>query len=159
MRARGEKWEDRPEKKVDGGLLPQRDSLGCIPRPIDCRGIDPTFGFGVFAAQDLPTKTFIGEYTGILKKRSNFKDRDNDYRFDYQIDADKRGPYVLDGERGGNHTRFINHSTDPNIESYSCSAMGCYTSSFTRSARSKGGSNSATTMASNTGKEEKPPPN
>lgn len=79
------------------------------------RWINPTIGYGIFAARDLPELTFIGEYTGIVRRRKRtFGDSKNDYIFGYNI-GPLETPYVIDAEKRGNFTRFINHSDDANL--------------------------------------------
>jgi hypothetical protein len=88
--------------------------LSGIRQKMSVREIDELKGAGLFANQVLPEMTCVGEYTGIVKKRDRKKDRDNSYIFEYAIDTFDTG-YVIDAEKQGNHTRFINHSDDPNL--------------------------------------------
>ncbi|MFI5334170.1 MAG: SET domain-containing protein-lysine N-methyltransferase [Chlamydiales bacterium] len=76
--------------------------------------IDPQMGYGVFALHDLAPMTYVGEYTGELRKQKWWKDKSNYYCFDYTIG--EKTPFVIDAEKQGNLTRFINHSKDPNLE-------------------------------------------
>src|SRR3989304_2902912 len=74
-------------------------------------------GYGVFALQDIPRFTYIGEYTGVVRRRKRLFFRRNDYCFNYEISYVVRSPFLIDAENGGNFTRFINHSDTPNLES------------------------------------------
>jgi hypothetical protein len=76
---------------------------------------DEKIGYGVFAETDLPPFTFIGEYTGAVRKRCR-ADKKNSYCFDYSIGEGKKSPFIIDAEKQGNITRFINHSNAPNLE-------------------------------------------
>lgn len=80
--------------------------------------VHPLVGKGLFADQEIQELTYIGHYAGLLKKRQNRKDRDNLYLFGYQV-GQKETPYVIDAEKMGNHTRFLNHSEEPNLRSCS----------------------------------------
>jgi len=85
---------------------------------IEVRWINREMGYGIFAKRDLPEFTFLGEYTGLVRRRKLFKDKKNNYCFRYQI-----GPYlsrfVIDAREMGNLTRFINHSDTPNAKPHS----------------------------------------
>jgi uncharacterized protein len=79
------------------------------------RWINPLVGYGVFAAADIPELTYIGEYTGVIRRRKRIVgDSHNDYIFGYTI-GPKETPYIIDAEKRGNFTRFINHSDEANI--------------------------------------------
>ena len=78
--------------------------------------INHYLGYGVFAARDIPSLTYIGEYTGIVKKRNNRKNRLNDYVFSYDLFG-KATRYCIDAKERGNFTRFLNHSDHPNLTS------------------------------------------
>lgn len=80
------------------------------------RWISPLIGYGLFAGEDIPRYSLIGEYTGVVRKRRYKLDKYNDYIFGY-ITADADTPFVIDAQHQGNHTRFVNHSDDPNLYS------------------------------------------
>ncbi|HEU4557610.1 MAG TPA: SET domain-containing protein-lysine N-methyltransferase [Longimicrobium sp.] len=76
-------------------------------------------GKGVFAREFIPAGTRLIEYTG---ERINQEEGDRRYPWEefvpyhtllFNIDDD----LVVDGGVGGNMSRFINHSCDPNCES------------------------------------------
>jgi len=92
--------------------------------PVSIRWIDEEFGYGVFADRYIPAHAFIGEYTGTIRKRMPRIDKNNDYCFEYTIGDWLRNPYIIDAEKEGNFTRFINHSDDPNLETRSVYANG-----------------------------------
>lgn len=78
--------------------------------------IHPLIGHGVFAQQDISAYSLVGEYTGTVRKRQSRRDRDNSYIFSY-VNCGKHTPYIIDAEKNGNFTRFINHSEKPNLYS------------------------------------------
>jgi SET domain-containing protein len=81
------------------------------------------FGRGLFAAADLRSGTFVGEYAGIVQTN---RDGDairapeggylTDYSFDYLVNLDDGTPLELNARRHGNEMRFANHSEKPNLE-------------------------------------------
>lgn len=78
--------------------------------------INRYLGYGVFAATDIPSLTYLGEYTGVVKKRNNRKNRFNDYVFSYDL-CGKSTRWCIDARERGNFTRFLNHSDQPNLTS------------------------------------------
>ena len=83
--------------------------------------IDETFGYGVWTNRNLPAFTFIGEYTGVLRRPQFFKDRENYYCFNYYItmsfwEQNLWAPYLIDARDGSNFIRYINHSDEPNLD-------------------------------------------
>jgi hypothetical protein len=80
------------------------------------RHIDSVVGYGVFANEDLPRLTYIGEYTGVVTRRHPKKICFNDYVFRYMV-GPKNTPFMIDAKKKGNFSRFINHSDEPNMNS------------------------------------------
>lgn len=76
-------------------------------------------GRGVFATRDIVAGDAIIEYTGALITHEEADAQCNDERMrrhhTFLFAVDDR--YVVDGARGGNDARFINHSCEPNCES------------------------------------------
>lgn len=90
-----------------------------IGNSLDCsliRWVNPLIGYGVFASRTIPALTYIGEYTGIVRKRRRRKDRFNNYIFSYTA-GPKETEFIIDAQTEGNFTRFINHSDSPNLTS------------------------------------------
>ena len=71
-------------------------------------GVD--VGMGLFAGDDIPFDTFLGEYTGLL---SNSSQRASISAYCVQYPSCDGGTFI-DASACGNLTRFINHSTRPN---------------------------------------------
>jgi len=111
--ATAEKYEEFDKKQKWLGVLfnPEIEQGSEVDALI--QWIDSKFGYGVFAINDLPPFTFIGEYTGEVRKRK-WADKKNNYCFDYSVG--EKTPFLIDAEKSGNITRFINHSRSPNLE-------------------------------------------
>jgi hypothetical protein len=80
------------------------------------RWIDEKVGYGLWTNRDIPANGFVGEYTGLLRKRRFWGRWKNLYCFDYTVGAGRSSSIVLDCQDFGNHTRFINHSSCPNLK-------------------------------------------
>jgi len=111
------KWID-PRQKWLGSYYSQEIRKAAHP-DVTIRWISPALGYGVFANRAIPRHGYIGEYTGIVRKRHLFGRQKNLYCFDYTIGYGRPTPYVIDAEKYGNFSRFINHSDHPNVESAS----------------------------------------
>ena len=76
----------------------------------------PVHGRGVFALVDIPQDTRLIEYTGqIISWQRAQQQHPHDaaqpnHTFYFHVDDD----HVIDASRGGNSSRWINHSCDPN---------------------------------------------
>ncbi|MDR2540104.1 MAG: SET domain-containing protein-lysine N-methyltransferase [Chlamydiales bacterium] len=119
--------EKKVQRKLSRQFLSQREKwLGCLYAKdllfgcqvsLTIAWINQKTGYGVFANQKMTKNTCIGEYVGLIRKRSWFEGNHNTYCFEYPILEYKRSPYVIDAYSMGNHTRFINHSPEPNVNS------------------------------------------
>lgn len=78
-------------------------------------------GKGAFALQTIPKGTRLAEYKGekidwdTVNRRYPDEDdegEDQNHTFLFEIDDE----WVIDGNRGGNSSRWINHSCNPNCE-------------------------------------------
>ncbi len=78
--------------------------------------IDPIVGYGLFAKEDIAQYSYVGSYTGVVKRRQSKKDLSNDYIFGY-VCGPLETPFVIDAQYQGNFTRFINHNDSPNLNS------------------------------------------
>ncbi|MDE3055129.1 MAG: SET domain-containing protein-lysine N-methyltransferase [Verrucomicrobiota bacterium] len=104
-----------PPERIWMGIYFDREICRSIHPEVSIRFIDNQLGFGVFAEERIPSCAFVGEYTGLLipwKKKSL---HDKFHAIRYTIWGIKRKKFLLDGERVGNFTRCINHSTTPNL--------------------------------------------
>lgn len=96
-------------KAIDQGSVPD----------VTIRWIHEKIGYGLFADRAFAKWEFIGEYTGILRRRALFFPDINDYCFMYPREWISMRAYTIDSEKQGNYTRYINHSDTPNMESVS----------------------------------------
>lgn len=82
---------------------------------ISIRFLDPEVGCGVFAMQRIPSCSFVGEYTGIVRERKSNYVKHKTYCVRFEGWELGRKKFIIDAEKGGNFTRFINHSANPNL--------------------------------------------
>jgi SET domain-containing protein len=79
----------------------------------------PIQGRGVFATRPIAEGERIVEYTGVLISHEEADalcdDESMRRHHTFLFAVDDR--WVIDGARGGNESRYINHSCDPNCES------------------------------------------
>ncbi|MFT5317676.1 MAG: hypothetical protein ACI8RA_000927 [Chlamydiales bacterium] len=74
--------------------------------------INKKIGWGLFANRDIEPGEIVGEYLGeMIEADSSLK---SDYTFYYSLSSKKGSAYFIDSESSGNHTRFLNHSSNPN---------------------------------------------
>ncbi len=103
------KWlESRCKDKIRLGVL----------SPVSIGWVSEEVGYGLFAAKDIPAGSYVGEYTGIIRKndlRRCFEPL-NDYCALYPVEDELSKRLFLDAKQFGNLTRFINHSNTPNLE-------------------------------------------
>ncbi|MBF5050526.1 Uncharacterized protein CLAVI_000136 [Candidatus Clavichlamydia salmonicola] len=99
--------------------------LGHIP-PISIGWHDSGIGYGVFAKEDLPAWSFLGEYSGILRTQHKLFGLQNDYCFRYPLSRSIFSYFSLDSGHFGSFTRFINHSDHPNAEALSVFCNNIY---------------------------------
>jgi uncharacterized protein len=78
--------------------------------------IDPILGYGVFAEKEIPYGSFVGEYTGIVRRLFRGHPDQNPYCLHYPTKLWSLKYCVVDAFREGNLTRFINHSSHPNLQ-------------------------------------------
>jgi SET domain-containing protein len=81
------------------------------------RKVSEAVGFGVFANQRIPKGTFLGNYVGEVIPYDAVGN--NNYLFGMVPEVeDFHSGLVVDAHKYGNHTRFINHSSRPNVKAY-----------------------------------------
>lgn len=94
-------------------------------------GKSPVAGFGLFARVVMEKGDYVGEYVGELitqeegERRGRFYDMNN-RSFLFNLTSD----FVLDANRKGDKTRFINHSASPNCEARTLFSQGDYRLGF-----------------------------
>ncbi|HAZ15914.1 MAG TPA: SET domain-containing protein-lysine N-methyltransferase [Parachlamydiales bacterium] len=102
------------ERKWLGGFYAKEMENELFPL-FEIRWIDATIGYGVFAQEEIQPGRFVGEYTGFVRKKRLFFYKSSNYCFGLETHMGFWG-FVIDAEKGGNLTRFINHSDQPNLE-------------------------------------------
>jgi SET domain-containing protein len=70
--------------------------------------------YGLFANRDFSLNSFLGEYTGTVRKYKKIIDDKNSYLFEYSIGY-KKTPFTIDARERGSLIRFVNHSFKPNV--------------------------------------------
>uniref|UniRef100_A0A1I7T295 SET domain-containing protein n=1 Tax=Caenorhabditis tropicalis TaxID=1561998 RepID=A0A1I7T295_9PELO len=80
-------------------------------------------GYGVFATDKIPANEFLSEYVGEIidkpekKKRLTDIENSKDFQANHYL-MEINANWATDATRYGNITRYINHSCDPNSQSY-----------------------------------------
>uniref|UniRef100_UPI003A9A6733 Histone-lysine N-methyltransferase SETD2 n=1 Tax=Homo sapiens TaxID=9606 RepID=UPI003A9A6733 len=84
-------------------------------------------GWGLRAAKDLPSNTFVLEYCGEVLDHKEFKARVKEYarnkNIHYYFMAPKNDE-IIDATQKGNCSRFMNHSCEPNCETQKWTVNG-----------------------------------
>ncbi len=114
VKAIRKKWIT-PRQKWLGHYYAQ-NIRGKLPLDLTIAWINDQIGYGVWTDRPIPVNAYIGEYTGVLRKRFFFRRWKNHYCFDYNIGEERSSSYVIDAQDYGNHTRFINHSVEANVD-------------------------------------------
>jgi len=97
------------------GRLYQSELTNAHTAKLSIRWIDNTLGYGVYAEEDLNEGTFVGEYTGIVRKLCRMDPDPNAYCFHYPTKFWSLNYTVVDALNEGNILRFVNHSGLPNL--------------------------------------------
>lgn len=121
---RGVEAENISEKEIWLGTYYRDEILKGTSPSIYIKWIGNEKGYGVFAKKDLKRGSFIGNYSGVLRKHKKSLDRKNGYCFEYQTGESKKTPFTVDAKYLGNHTRFINHGSSPNLALFNAYLMG-----------------------------------
>jgi uncharacterized protein len=103
------------EKEIWQGTYFEDNIKNFPTSPVYIKWINERKGYGLFALYDLKKDTYIGEYTGQIRKFRRRQDNKNSYCFEYQIGEAKRSHYTIDAKYMGNVVRFINHDYFPNL--------------------------------------------
>ena len=105
-----------------GFTIPNFQPVSKKPAPTPSRRIQTrrsgVHGKGVFALQDIAQGETLIEYVGEIiswdeaQERHPHDPKDPNHTFYFHVDEDR----VIDALRGGNSSRWINHSCEPNCE-------------------------------------------
>lgn len=110
------KLKDRiPPEKIWMGIYFDKEIQTGFHPPVSIRFVDPEVGYGVFAEQKISSCTYVGEYTGMIQERKRKHLKNKYYCVRYTVWEMGRKHFVIDAEKRGNFTRFINHSAQPNL--------------------------------------------
>jgi hypothetical protein len=110
------KQEDAiPHDRIWMGIYYDKEIQNSSHPPMTVHWIDEGIGFGVFAKERILPCSFVGEYTGVIQRRTRRPVRESNYVFRYTAWKIGKLHYIADAERMGNFTRFINHSDEPNV--------------------------------------------
>lgn len=112
------------EKEIWLGTYFEEDIATFSTSSVYIKYIDPIKGFGLFAARDLKKDSYIGEYTGVVRKYRRWKDDKNSYCFEYKIGDSSIPHFTIDAKYMGNVVRFINHSNQPNLSTFAAYSGG-----------------------------------
>lgn len=80
---------------------------------VSIRWIDEDVGYGLFAENLIAKESFIGQYTGIVRKNPS---RVNGYCIQIPTKFWSFCRFILDAETAGNELRFANHSDRPSMK-------------------------------------------
>jgi hypothetical protein len=83
------------------------------------RWVNDQVGYGLFADEYLPSGTYVGEYTGRVRRLYRFHHNENPYCLHYPTKFWSLKYFVVDALKEGNELRFVNHSTNPNLQPFS----------------------------------------
>lgn len=102
----GDTWEAAYQAQLSGGVTAETI----------IKWINPVLGYGLFAAADLLERSFVAEYTGMIRQIDKKNPDLNEYCFQYPTKLGSSKYFVIDALDEGNITRFINHSDQPNLQ-------------------------------------------
>jgi hypothetical protein len=123
-------WADRKGKIGDLARWLGRFHANAIDEAeipqVSIRWINEKIGYGLFADGPIKQWEYIGEYTGLLRRRRLIFPDLNDYCFMYPSEWIALKALTIDSAQCGNYTRYINHSDIPNLESVSVFHKGIF---------------------------------
>jgi len=95
---------------------------GFVSPDVYIKWVSDEIGYGLFASADLATRTFIGEYTGVV---TDDQVPERDERDGYRMNYPGVGLQISARELGG-IPRFVNHSPNPNVDVNAVLVDGSY---------------------------------
>lgn len=87
--------------------------LGALFESVYIGWIGGFLGYGLFARLPIKKDQIVGEYTGLVRSRGRLRPNTNDFCMHYPTGFWHRHVYMIDAEKEGNYSRFINHSEKP----------------------------------------------
>lgn len=105
-----------PPEAIKWGIKYRKNIESAVEAPVSIRYISKSVGYGVFANEKIRARSYIGEYTGVVREnlRTYFQPLNN-YCYEYPV-PDRIGRHFVIDATEGNFTRFINHSYFPNLK-------------------------------------------
>lgn len=104
-----------PQAQELGNKFIEKINAAYIPQ-VSVRWISDKVGYGLFAEEEISEGSYVGEYTGIVRKNDRrYFEPLNNYCYEYPVDDEIGRSFVIDATQG-NLTRFINHSSKPNLK-------------------------------------------
>jgi len=104
-----------PESQKLGKKFIEKIEAAYIPQ-VSVRWISEQVGYGLFAEEEIAQGSYVGEYTGIVRRNDRrYFESMNNYCYEYPVDDEIGRSFVIDATQG-NLTRFINHSSRPNLK-------------------------------------------
>ena len=98
-----------PEYAERFGIAFRRQVDAGIGADLLIQWINERIGYGTFASAPLAAGTFVGEYSGVVRRCSRFFGNTNAFCFRYPLPSWSWFIYTIDAASHGNPTRFINH--------------------------------------------------
>jgi len=122
-------WVSRqtsPEAERLGALFHEKIESDFLPK-VSIRWLSPELEHGLFAEELILEGAYVGEYTGIIRENDlrRYIGKLNNYCYNYPVKDSLERDYVIDAQNG-NFTRFINHSSQPNLEPHHVFYGGFY---------------------------------
>ncbi len=122
------KWKNgevSKEAEALGRRFLEQITAGYIA-PVTVAWVSETVGHGLFAAEEIAAGSYVGEYTGLVRKNErNYFQPLNSYCYEYPVPDEIGRSYVIDAT-AGHLTRFINHSAAPNLRPVHVFHDGCF---------------------------------
>lgn len=129
IKQKGLEQKEKGEIKEETLLLGEQffEKIQSLYMPsLSVRFVSDAMGYGLFAEEDLEKNTYLGTYTGLIRENKiQFLKPLNNYLHEYPIPDELGRSFVIDAEQG-NLTRFINHSTKPNLKAVQAFHNGFY---------------------------------
>jgi len=82
------------------------------------RWISDYIGYGLFAEKPIAKMSYIGQYTGIVRKVGRFSYERNDYCMHIPTRFFSFRYFLMDALKMGGELRFANHSNQPTMKPY-----------------------------------------